>query len=104
MSIRRRAAKLISGGDPKPVVLDIRTEAEFSEGHLKDAVNIDFKGADFRKNLEKLDRGEEALEAYAALEADADAGRYAGWAAQDGKMLALRLELDERTEKPEDGQ
>lgn len=37
-------------------VLDVRTPAEFAQGHLEDAVNIDFYAPDFRSRLEKLDR------------------------------------------------
>lgn len=38
------------------VILDIRTAREFSAGHLKDAVNIDFYASDFRAQLDKLDK------------------------------------------------
>jgi len=41
--------------DPEIRVLDIRTPAEFAEGHVRGAVNIDFMSADFAKRLEKLD-------------------------------------------------
>lgn len=38
-------------------LVDVRTEAEFMEGHLKNAVNIDVKKADFMGNSkEKLDK------------------------------------------------
>lgn len=38
-------------------LVDVRTEAEFMEGHLKNAVNIDVKKADFMDNSkEKLDK------------------------------------------------
>ena len=37
-------------------VLDVRTPAEFAQGHLEDAVNIDFYAPDFRSRLEQLDR------------------------------------------------
>ncbi len=39
------------------VVLDIRTPSEFKSGHLVDAVNIDYRAADFEAKLKKLDRG-----------------------------------------------
>ena len=42
--------------DPEIVVLDIRTAQEFRQGHIVDAVNIDFRGADFKGSLENLDR------------------------------------------------
>ena len=37
------------------VVVDVRTPAEFDDGHLVDAVNIDFRGADFRRRVQELD-------------------------------------------------
>lgn len=37
-------------------VLDVRTSDEFGEGHIKGATQIDFFGADFEKELAKLDR------------------------------------------------
>ena len=48
------AAKLLKA-DPHPVVLDVRRPVEFSEGHLENAKNIDFFGADFADQLKKLD-------------------------------------------------
>jgi rhodanese-related sulfurtransferase len=52
------AAKLLAAEkkEGKPVVLDIRTPAEYSEGHLKGATNIDFNGKNFEEELAKLDR------------------------------------------------
>lgn len=38
------------------VVLDVRTPDEFGEGHLADAVNVDFYAADFEGNLAALDK------------------------------------------------
>ncbi len=38
------------------VVLDVRTQSEYQGGHLAKAVNMDFNGDDFQKNLEKLDK------------------------------------------------
>lgn len=43
-------------GGAKPIVLDVRTGAEFSEGHLKGAKNIDFRDDSFRESVSKLDR------------------------------------------------
>ena len=37
------------------VVLDVRTPAEFTSGHLPGAVNLDIQGADFPAGLAKLD-------------------------------------------------
>ncbi len=38
------------------VVLDVRTPEEFSEGHLTNAVNVDFYADDFAGNLAALDK------------------------------------------------
>lgn len=51
----REAAAMIRI-DKKIVVLDVRTKEEFKAGHIKGAVNIDMKQADFQKNIDKLDR------------------------------------------------
>ena len=42
--------------NPNAVVLDIRTPAEFNEGHIPNAVNIDYKADSFDIELGKLDR------------------------------------------------
>lgn len=44
------------------VVIDVRTPAEYAEGHLPDAVNIDIQGADFDAQVAQLDpEGEYAV-------------------------------------------
>jgi len=48
------AAKLVE--EKKVSVLDVRTPAEFSEGHIKDAQNIDFTDDNFKQELGKLDK------------------------------------------------
>jgi rhodanese-related sulfurtransferase len=48
------AAKLIE--ERKVIVLDIRTPAEFSAGHIDGAINIDFNGKDFETRLQELDK------------------------------------------------
>lgn len=54
----KEAATLLAepNKDKRPTILDIRTPAEFSGGHLKDAKNIDFRSSDFETNLGKLDK------------------------------------------------
>ena len=37
-------------------VLDVRTSNEFSQGHLANAVNIDYYKSDFKENVGKLDK------------------------------------------------
>ena len=49
------AAKILKD-NPKAVVLDIRTLAEFNEGHIPNAINIDYKADSFESELGKLDR------------------------------------------------
>lgn len=49
-----KAAELLAS-EEKVTVLDIRTPEEFGDGHLKDAVNLDFNGGDFEAQLAKLD-------------------------------------------------
>ena len=48
-------AQLISQDD-SVVILDIRTPGEFSQGHIKGAMNIDYLAGDFATNLAALDR------------------------------------------------
>jgi phage shock protein E len=48
------AAKLIA--DQKPVVLDLRTPAEFAAGHIAGAKNIDFRAPDFEQQIAQLDK------------------------------------------------
>ena len=49
------AAKILKN-NPEAVVLDIRTPKEYTEGHIPDAINIDYKADSFESELEKLDR------------------------------------------------
>jgi len=49
------AAKILKE-KPEAVVLDIRTPKEYAEGHIPDAINIDYKADSFQSELEKLDR------------------------------------------------
>jgi rhodanese-related sulfurtransferase len=42
--------------NPDFVILDVRTPEEFSEGHIEDAVNLDFYSDNFEEELEKLDK------------------------------------------------
>jgi rhodanese-related sulfurtransferase len=43
-------------GKPDFVILDVRTPAEFAEGHIAGAVNLDVQSKDFEKKLRALDR------------------------------------------------
>ena len=42
--------------NPEFVIIDVRTPEEFAEGHIENAVNIDFYSATFRDDLDKLDK------------------------------------------------
>jgi len=39
-----------------PTVLDVRTPGEFAEGHIQNALNIDWNGANFDAQVSKLDK------------------------------------------------
>lgn len=53
------AAKLVAEG--KFTIVDVRTSDEFSEGHLKDAKNIDIMSKDFAAKLGELDKSKPVL-------------------------------------------
>lgn len=38
------------------IILDFRTESEFSAGHIENSVNIDYEALTFEDELKKLDR------------------------------------------------
>ena|SRR5687767_6354923 len=41
--------------DTSAVILDVRTSKEFREGHLENAINIEWNGHDFDRQIEMLD-------------------------------------------------
>lgn len=47
---------LILKGNHDYIILDVRTEDEFREGHIKKAININLKLSDALIKIEKLDR------------------------------------------------
>jgi rhodanese-related sulfurtransferase len=47
--------------EPDTVVLDVRTPEEYSAGHLKNSVPIDFKDKAFAEKVAKLDKGKTYL-------------------------------------------
>ncbi len=52
----REASLLLKLHKKQLMILDIRTDEEFLEGHIKRAKHIDFFKDDFKTRLEKLDR------------------------------------------------
>lgn len=46
---------------PNVLVLDVRTESEFSGGHIEGAVNIDYYSSDFEEQLNKLPKKDTVL-------------------------------------------
>ena len=44
-----------------PQILDVRTPEEFKEGHIKNAINMDWQGEHFVHNAEKLDKNKAVL-------------------------------------------
>lgn len=43
------------------IIIDVRTLEEFNDGHLKGALNIDIFAADFKSQIERLDRNKNYL-------------------------------------------
>ena len=43
------------------VILDVRTPEEYAEGHIENAINIDFYADTFREDLDKLDKDKRYL-------------------------------------------
>ncbi|MBI5550325.1 MAG: rhodanese-like domain-containing protein [Desulfobacterales bacterium] len=48
-------------GNPDFLILDIRTPAEFAQGHIAGAVSIDYYSPQFKSILDRLDRGKTYL-------------------------------------------
>ncbi|MGI9143896.1 MAG: rhodanese-like domain-containing protein [Candidatus Planktophila sp.] len=42
--------------EPGVIVLDVRTAAEFIEGHLENAINVDVEGSQFEMSIAQLDK------------------------------------------------
>lgn len=50
----QKAQKLIDSGTV--IVIDVRTQMEWEDGHLPNALHIDIRSADFISEIEKLDK------------------------------------------------
>jgi rhodanese-related sulfurtransferase len=55
----KEAQKLAA--EKQVVVLDVRTAAEFKEGHIAGATNVDFRATDFEKRIGQLDKSKTYL-------------------------------------------
>lgn len=53
------AAQIIAAGNV--AIIDVRTAAEFKDGHIQGAKNIDIMAADFETQLAKLDKTQPTL-------------------------------------------
>ncbi len=47
--------------NPEFLIVDVRTPAEFTGGHIENAINIDFNSGDFENEVSKLDRNKKYL-------------------------------------------
>ena len=48
-------------GKPDFVIIDVRTPEEFAEGHIENAINIDYYSDAFRDNINQLDKNKTYL-------------------------------------------
>jgi rhodanese-related sulfurtransferase len=94
-------AKVLLAENGDIVILDVRTPEEFADGHLPNAVNVDFRANDFAQRIAELDREKtylvhcqsggrsgKSLDAFGALLfkniVHLDDG-YGGWVKADGE-------------------
>ena len=47
--------------NPDFLIIDVRTREEFADGHIEDAINIDFRSETFRDKLNNLDKNKTYL-------------------------------------------
>lgn len=62
--VTRAEAESIMKAEKNVTVIDIRTEAEFTSGHLDDAINIDFLGPDFANQIKDLAKKQPETDAW----------------------------------------
>ena len=48
-------------GNPDFVIVDVRTPQEFADGHIENAINIDFRSEAFRNEIDKLDKNKQYI-------------------------------------------
>jgi rhodanese-related sulfurtransferase len=69
--------------NPDFVIIDIRPPEEFAQGHIEDAINIDYRSEDFREELDKLAKDKTYLIYYSCA-----------CGGIDGKTLDMMKELN----------
>ena len=69
--------------NPDFVIIDVRTPEEFADGHIEDAINLDYYSETFRDELNKLDKDKKYL-------------IYCQSGNRSGKALAIMEELNFR--------
>ena len=47
--------------DPHFLIIDVRTPAEYNDGHIENAINIDYRSDSFRDEVGQLDRNKSIL-------------------------------------------
>jgi rhodanese-related sulfurtransferase len=50
------AMETIKQQNPKLVIMDVRTQYEYAQGHLSKAINVDYKMPDFENAISKMDK------------------------------------------------
>lgn len=55
------AKKMLASEEKKPVVVDVRTPAEFKDGHIAGAININFFGPRFEEDILKLPKDQDII-------------------------------------------
>lgn len=47
--------------NPNFIIIDVRTPQEFADGHIENAINLDFRSTSFEAEINKLDRNKTYL-------------------------------------------
>lgn len=58
-TIVRISAQELNNIDKDILLIDVRTPEEYASGHLENAINIDFKGSDFKNRIAELNKDED---------------------------------------------
>ncbi|MFC1904998.1 rhodanese-like domain-containing protein [Chloroflexota bacterium] len=59
----QEASNLIQGNHDNPdfVIIDVRTPEEFADGHIENAIIVDFRSESFKDSINKLDKSKTYL-------------------------------------------